>query len=278
MNIIKFIESFTDDSLLQKGSRRESLSQFGNLGKKTALAAIPGGLISLLVIPQKSSAAIALSPFNDSTPLESLQLALMLEHLDSTFYQMGLDQNGLIPQGRDRTVFEKIVQNENAHKAAVIQGIQSLGGTPVMNQQFDFTAGGMFDPFNNYDQFLILAQSFEDTGVRAYKGQAHNLMSNPDLLKTSLQIHSAEARQASEVRRLRGEKGWITGSFRGTNVPDANQPVYNGEELTMQMNFNTSTVNNGSAGPQIPATSGTEAFDEPLTRQQVLAIANMFIE
>ena len=279
MNIIKFIESFTDDQLFQQtGSRRESLTQFGTIGKKAALAAVPGGLLSLFLIPQKGAAKTTLSPLSDSTPLQTLQLALMLEHLDSTFYQMGLDTNGLIPAGRDRTVFTKIVQNENAHKAALAQGIQSLGGTPVMNQQFDFTAGGLLNPFGNYDQFLALAQSFEDTGVRAYKGQAHNLMGNPDLLQTALQIHSAESRQASEVRRLRGEKGWITANLRGNNMPEMTQPVYNGEELAMQMGFNTATVNNGSAGPAIPATAGTQSFDEPLSRPQIEAIAGMFIQ
>jgi hypothetical protein len=52
-----------------------------------------------------------------------------------------------------------------------------------------------------YAQFLALAQAFEDTGVRAYKGQAANLIST-DLLTAALQIH-VEARHASEVRRLR---------------------------------------------------------------------------
>jgi hypothetical protein len=42
---------------------------------------------------------------------------------------------------------------------------------------FDFTVGGAFDPFNNYTQFLAFFQAFEDTGVRAYKGQATNLIS-----------------------------------------------------------------------------------------------------
>ncbi|HEU0136890.1 MAG TPA: ferritin-like domain-containing protein [Flavobacterium sp.] len=279
MSIIKFIESFTDESLLQSTvSRRNSLSHFTNIGKKGALAAIPGGLLTLLLAPQKGSAT-TLSPLDDSTPIQALQLALTLEYLDSEFYQMGLDTNNLIPTGRDRDVFSKIVQNENAHKATLIA---ALGGEGSANfippPTFDYTANGLFDPFNNYDQFLALAQAFEDTGVRAYKGQAHNLMSNPDLLQTALQIHSAESRQASEVRRLRGEKGWITGNQRGTGVDAAMQPVYNGEELTMQRGFNTATVNNGTMGPAISSNAGSESFDEPLTRSQVMAIANMFIE
>jgi hypothetical protein len=278
MSIIKFIESFTDESLMHNTvSRRNSLSHFTNIGKKGALAAIPGGLLTLLLMPQKGKAT-TFAPVDDSTITQALQLALTLEYLDSEFYQMGLDTN-LIPQGRDRDAFTKIVLNENEHKATLIA---ALGGNSSPNfiapPNFDYTAGGLFDPFNNYDQFLAMAQAFEDTGVRAYKGQAHNLMSNPDLLQTALQIHSAESRQASEVRRLRGEKGWITGNQRGTNVDVALQPVYNGEEMTTQRGFNTSTVNNGSLGPAIPSTAGSESFDEPLTRAQVMAIANMFIE
>ena len=47
------------------------------------------------------------------------------------------------------------------------------------------------------------------------------------ILTTALQIHSVEARHASEVRRLRGQKGWITGNQ--TDVPQL-QPVYAGED------------------------------------------------
>ncbi|MCY1220233.1 Ferritin-like domain protein [compost metagenome] len=122
-----------------------------------------------------------------------------------------------------------------------------------------------------------MAQAFEDTGVRAYKGQAANLISTPDLLTAALQIHSVEARHASEVRRLRGLKGWITGNQRGTGMPSATQAVYDGEENVMQAGFNTSTVSNGSLGPAIPGTAGSESYDEPLTTQQSVNIANLFI-
>ncbi|HEX8561845.1 MAG TPA: ferritin-like domain-containing protein [Flavobacterium sp.] len=281
MNIIKFIESFTDDALLQQPtSRRGSLTQFGDLGKKAALAAVPGGLLALMLAPQKSSANVLLPDPTTEGPVSALQLGLMLEYLDSTFYQMGLDSAGLIPAGRDRTVFERIVLNENAHKASLIA---ALGGTGSPNYfappEFDFTANGLFpDPFNNYDIFLTLSQAFEDTGVRAYKGQAPNLMSTPDLLTTALQIHSAESRQAAMVRMLRMEKGWITGSQMDAGMNASLQPVYAGEGNTTQMGINISNLNNGSQGPALSANAATQAFDEPLTRPQVLAIADPFVE
>jgi hypothetical protein len=277
MNIIKFIESFTDDNVLrQTASRRQSIDHLGTIGKKSIFAALPTGLLTLLLVPGKSQAATTLTTTADTnSPTEALRLALLLEYLDSEFYQTGLDTNGLIPEGRDRQSFTKIVNNEYGHINTLVQ---ALGGANSPNYfekpEFDYTAGGLFDPFNNYDQFLSLSQSFEDTGVRAYKGQSPNLMSQPDLLQAALQIHATESRQAAEIRRLRGVKGWIQGNNRDGLPPQA-QPVYNGEEMTSQAGVNTSQINN-SGGPSIPSLAGTEAFDEPLTREQVLGIARMF--
>ena len=105
--------------------------------------------------------------------------------------------------------------------------------------------------------------------MRAYKGQAGNLISTPDLLTAALQIHSVEARHASEVRRLRGLKGWITGNERGAGMPTETQPVYNGEELTTQAGYNTAAL--------FGAAAGSESYDEPLTTAQTVTIANLFI-
>ncbi|MES2543748.1 MAG: ferritin-like domain-containing protein [Bacteroidota bacterium] len=261
MNIIKFIESFTNEGLAQnKTSRRESLGQFGNLGKNLALASIPFGLSALT----GSAYAADITP-TPATPVGALQLALTLEYLEKEYYNLGL-ASGVIPTGgRDEKVFMQIAAHENDHVDFLIAG---LGTNVVSKPTFDFTAGGLFNPFNDYQQFLALAQAFEDTGVRAYKGQAGNLISTPDLLTAALQIHSVEARHASEVRRLRGEKGWIVGNSRGS-LPSQAQGTYDGEENTTQAGYNTTTL--------FGVNPGTEAFDEPLTTEQVVTIANLFI-
>lgn len=269
MNIIKFIESFTDDKLYTgKGSRRESLTQFGKIGSNAAKAAIPLGLGSML-FSQKSNAATAAML---ETPTEALQLALTLEYLEDDFYQMALDTNGLIPQS-DRAVFEQISQHEAAHVAYLAS---ALDADAPAKPTFDFTAGGAFDPFNDYPTFLALSQAFEDTGVRAYKGQAGSLMSMPDLLTVALQIHSVEARHASQVRRLRTKlgldniKGWIEGNDRGT-LPAPTQTIYDGEQETVQLGFNTAAVEG------IPTGAGSESFDEPITGAKATDIAGLFI-
>ncbi len=184
-----------------------------------------------------------------------LNFALTLEYLEDEFYQLGVAAGGLIPEG-DLPVFQQISKHETAH-VALLEGV--LGANAVDKPTFDFTAGGAFDPFNDYPTFQALSQGFEDTGVRAYKGQAAALMSDNTILTTALRIHSVEARHASEVRRLRGQKGWITGNQ--TDVP-ALQAVYDGEQTA-----------NGTA----TSAEAAEAFDEPLTMDQVNAIAGLFI-
>lgn len=277
MNLLKFIETFTDDQLMNsKGDRRASFNNFGTLGKGIALASIPFGL-STFSSGKAYAADINPTP---NTPIGALQLALVLEYLEKEFYNMGL-ASGVIPlsenAGRDRKVFEQIAKHENSHVDFLIAG---LGGTASANfvpkPTFDFTVGGAFPTFTDYPTFLALAQAFEDTGVRAYKGQAANLISKPDLLTAALQIHSVEARHASEVRRLRGQKGWIVGSDRG-GLPVQAQAVYDGEQNAMQAGFNTASVSNGSMGPAIPAAAGPESYDEPLTTVQSVNIANLFI-
>jgi len=115
---------------------------------------------------------------------------------------------------------------------------------------------------------LILAQAFEDTGVRAYKGQAGNVMSNKTVLQAALQIHSVEARHASQVRRMRANKGWIE-LANGGNMPAATNAVYAGEDVTLQAGFNTATA--------FGAAAGSAAYDEVLSGTDAAAIAGLFI-
>jgi hypothetical protein len=179
---------------------------------------------------------------------------------------MGLS-SGIVP-GSDMAVIAQISKHETSHVATLKTAISAAGGTPVMEPTFDFTAGGTFsDVFSNYATFLTLANAFEDTGVRAYKGQAPNLLGT-DLLTAALDIHSVEARHASEIRRLRGQKGWISGNMTA-GIPSA---VYTGEDNTTQGAVDVTTVTTVSAAYIM------ECFDEPLTMDQVLAIAGPFIK
>lgn len=206
-----------------------------------------------------------------------LNFALTLEYLEAEFYNTGVAKSGLIPAA-DRTIFTTIQSHENAH----VQYLRSaLGSAAVPKPTFDFTAGNgsgngpYADVFTNYETFKAVAQAFEDTGVRAYKGQAGALQPYPAVLTAALTIHSVEARHAAEVRRLRGNfsetspnEGWITRTM--TDIPGT-AAVYADEENVTQLGIDLTTITN------IGVDELTESFDEPRSRRAVLAIVDPFI-
>ncbi len=258
LNIIE--EAYSEEVIGKNFSRRETLTKGLGFGLKAALAMIPLGILD--AVGNKAKAG----PTN-SAIVTVLNFALTLEWLESTYYKMGLSANSLIPAA-DMVVFAQISKHETAHVALLQTTITSLGGTPVASPTFDFTAGGTYsDVFTNYQTFLALSNAFEDTGVRAYKGAAPSLLGAGAVLTAALDIHSVEARHASEVRRLRGLKGWISNA-EPNGLPPA---IYAGEDNTTQLNINVTTVTTA------PAISVTEAFDEPLAMSAVLAIAGPFI-
>lgn len=244
-------------SLDQLASRREALRSGGRLATLMALSTIPVALAAT------ARRAVAQSGLPDAV-VRVLNFALTLEYLEAAFYNRGL-RSGVIPAGKARRVFETISEHEDAHVAFLKRTLVNLA---VDRPEFDFTAGGALpNPFKHYEVFQILAQGFEDTGVRAYKGQARALKPYGAYLTAALTIHSVEARHASEVRRLRGETGWIPNGDPGAPAPI--RAVYDGEGRTDQLGIDVG----GFLGP----VNGTESFDEPLTRAEVLAIAGPFI-
>src|SRR5690606_2739644 len=251
------LDALDPELLAHTVSRRDAL---GNLGSSVAKVAIASAPLMLGVMAKSAFAQSGNIPQGIS---DVLNFALTLEYLEDEFYKAGLAASGLIP-GNARTVFQQIGKHETAH-VVLLESV--LGANAVAKPTFDFTAGGAFpDVFTNYQTFLALAQGFEDTGVRAYKGQAANLISDNGTLTVALQIHSVEARHAAQVRRMRNQKGWVTNA---TTDVAALAAVYAGDGETMQAGVNTATYVNAAAA--------SEAFDEPLTRDAVLAIAGMFI-
>ncbi|MBD2700876.1 ferritin-like domain-containing protein [Spirosoma sp. BT702] len=197
-----------------------------------------------------------------ATVVDVLNFALTLEYLEAEFYNRALSSS-LVMGNEGQMTFQQIALHENAHVALLRS---ALGGAAISKPNFDFTAKGSFpDVFSNYRTFLAVSQALEDTGVRAYKGQAGRLIPFPDVLKTALQIHSVEALHAAKVRYLNGNKGWITGN---TGFPGA---VYAGEDNTSQGGASVNGLGGIGFGP------ASEAYDEPLSKEAVLAIATPFL-
>lgn len=295
INIISEIEQNDPEIFERISSRRKAMKGFTDLAGKVAAVSVPFALGSMF-----KKAYAGGGPTDAITDV--LQFALTLEYLEAEYYNLALAAPGLTATltGAARTAIQNIADHENAHVTFLKNTLMALGTTPVAKPTFDFSAGsgpggpgvglgplsGSNSPFTNYAVFLAVAQTYEDTGVRAYKGQAGNLIPNNDVLQAALQIHSVEARHASHIRQMRKNTGlavpagvnvkpWITLNQSGIAAPfDAYvQASYNGEEVTTQATVNI--VNIG--GQNITAAAASEAFDEPLSKAEILAIVDPFI-
>lgn len=271
-HIIQQIEKTDPDFVERVDTRRSAMKEFAGIAGKLALAAVPLALGGMFKKAYGRQAGNSL--------FDILNYALTLEYLEAKFYQMGSASSGLIPSGAPTMAIQTIGAHETAHVNFLRTAITAAGGTPVSEPTFDFTAGGAFsNVFSSYATFLAVAQTFEDTGVRAYKGQAAqaSLMANNDVLTAALNIHSVEARHASHIRQMRKANGfgdvkpWITGKESGIGA--AVQASYDGEEITSQAGVEIVNIN----GQSISAAAASEAFDEPLSMQQVLDIVSPFI-
>lgn len=270
--VLSQIEPAVHDTL---HSRRNAIAK----GASTSAVVLAG--LRMASVPA-ALAAISTDVFGQGARLPTaiigvLNFALRLEYLESEFYNRGVAASGLIPAA-DRAIFTTIQSHENTH----VEYFRSLLGSSARPKPtFDYTAGsgsgaGPFaDVFTNYATFLAVAQAFEDTGVRAFKGQAPTLMPYKDVLQAALTVHSVEARHAAEVRRLRGNfmdmepnQGWITNAT--TDIPGT-AAVYAGDDNVIQLGIDVRTIT------PVAAKEITESFDEPLSMAAVLAIVTPFI-
>ena len=277
MNIISILEEIekVDAEVYERFSpRRAAMKQFYSFGSKVAIAAAPLALGSMFKKAYGQTSTVAVDAV--------LNFALTLEYLEYYFYQQGAAASGLVPAGTPAVAaINTIRDHELAHVNLLKGAITGLGKTPVSftASNFDYTAGGNFPTvFSDYPTFLAVAQVFEDTGVRAYKGQAGNLMATPSVLQTALQIHSVEARHASHIRQMRKTpagggvtalKPWITGA-NDSGVAAA-AASYAGEDNIIQGGVTITSLG-------VSANAATESFDEPLTMAQVNSIASLFIK
>lgn len=281
-HILEEIEKHDPEVYGRLDTRRSALREFGNWGKKIALTSVAVGMGSLF---KKAYGQTGMPSVFDV-----LNYALTLEYLEADFYAMAL-RTVKFPNARDLETFGIIADHEAKHVKFLQTAIQAAGGRAVNKPRFDFSGGvgsaagvgnGPFkNAFSDYGLLLAVAQVFEDTGVRAYKGQARNLVGKGDVLTAALNIHSVEARHAAHIRLMRrmaagntGVKPWITGSDPGLGAANALvQASYAGEDNTNQAGIEITNIN----GMAIEPNDASESFDEPLSMQQVLDIVKIFI-
>jgi beta-phosphoglucomutase-like phosphatase (HAD superfamily) len=249
-----------------------------------------------------------------------LDFALVLEIFESEFYKAVLGTSASTAQNDTfatvRAALAAIpgtvptLRQIQKHEASHVDTLLAAGATNDLKlgaSSFDFTgnrgatgAGPFAAAASDPQVLLLLAQGIEDTGVRAYKGQTANLVSDPANLEAAFRIHSVEGRHASRIRRIRRIYGGadttvrLSGTVRGGGSaaagagtqssavsamlekiygPGINTTTAPSESNTTQAGVDVLTLANGGLGSDAP----TEAFDEPLDRADVVAIVQPFL-
>ena len=249
MNIVKLLSDIeqVDPEFSDRYSfyNRRNLLKFSS---KLIAAGIPA------IVAGTLNKALAQTTTPSQAAINVANFALTLEYLEDDFYRTALSTAGLVPQ-TDTAVISQISKHETAHVALLKT---ALGAAALVKPTFKFPSG----TFTNYATFLATARQLEDTGVAAYKGQVGALINDKAILQVALQIHSVEARHASEIRRILGLKGWVVETTPNTSA------------TFMQGSVALKTLPNVTG---ISDDNFRGAFDEPLTSDQVAAIAKNFL-
>ena len=252
LNLISEIEKVDPEVYGRLDSRRRVFQHLSGLGGKLAAAAVP---LALGTIFNKAYAGAAST---QATIVEVLNFALALEHLEANFYNAAINATTSPQLSANNLRSLNLIKADESHHVDFLRTtILSLNATPVSPAvaDFDYTGaqGGIRNPLfanvlTNAGTLLDVAQALEDTGVRAYKGSATDLMTNKTILEAALNIHSVEARHASRLRTMRRggltpandrasfvapgpnpstlPKSWVSGTDGGGPVPAYTAPMY----------------------------------------------------
>jgi len=207
------------DARFKQVSRRSMLRTSAIGGTGIVAATMFGGrVLAQDSTPEDEMEMGEESPFEG--PVDVINYALTLEHIEATFYRDGLEMLGesaFTALGWQPSVFAKL-QEIGAHEAAHVETlgpvVESLGGMPVEEATYEF-------PYTDAASFIDFANTLEDVGVSAYQGAAQYLIGEPELLTAALTIHGVEARHAAYLAILNG----------GNPFPEAVNPTLTPAEV-----------------------------------------------
>jgi rubrerythrin len=171
-------------------------------------AAVGGGAVlsSGAIMGMLPDLAAAARP-SAKQDLAILKYALTLEYLESAFYKEAVASGALSGAAKDLAAL--VANHEAVHVKTLRSVLRKLGAKVPKSPTFDFQG-------TNRDQAKFVATSFvlENTGVRAYLGQAANLKSKA-LLVAAAEIVTIEARHASAFAILQNSAPFTNGAKGG---------------------------------------------------------------
>jgi rubrerythrin len=183
------LETVDVDGAIREAGEQVASDSRADFFRKAGLAA-GGAVMASSVFAGLPALASAAVPKGD---IAILQFALTLEYLEAAFYKEAVDNGKL--NGAALQFAQTVAKDEAAH----VTGLKrALGKHAQKSPKFDFQG-----TTNDQDTFLKTAYTLENTGVKAYLGQAGRIKT-PGILLTAASIVTVEARHSGAVGQLLG--------------------------------------------------------------------------
>ncbi len=182
------IEDLDRDGAIRETAENAGVSRAAFFGKAGAFF---GGATLLAAWPTASALAAGGVSKSD---VAILNYALTLEYLEAAFYKEAVAKGAL--SGETKKFASVVAQHEAAHVAALKK---ALGSGAVKKPSFDFK--GTTASQSTFQQTALV---LEDTGVKAYLGQAGNIKAKP-VLMAAASILPVEARHAAWIAEIIGK-------------------------------------------------------------------------
>ncbi len=210
------MHSINLDEVDRDGAIREMAEEAGvdsRLGflKKAGLAGgafMGGGAVLAALSPAAMAAALSGGRPPASTfgtgDVAILRFALTLEYLERGFYEEATSKH---IAGSDKKLSQFLKTVTHDEKAHVTFLKKALGKKALAEPSFDFKSG-----LTSAKVFADTAYVLENTGVKAYLGQAGNIKT-PAYLLAAASIVTIEARHAGAIGLYLGEKINANGAF-----------------------------------------------------------------
>jgi rubrerythrin len=208
----------TDGALRQAAEDVAGDSRLGFL-KKAGLAGgavMGGGAVLAALAPSAMAAALAGGKVPSSVfgkgDLAILRFALTLEYLERGYYEEATSKNITSGDAPLTSFLKTVTADEKAHVAFLSK---ALGKEALKEPKFNFSPG-----LTSKSTFAATAYALENTGVKAYLGQAGNIKT-PAYLVAAASIVTIEARHAGAIAQyLQSPKNPIAanGAFDPTNT------------------------------------------------------------
>ncbi len=182
---VSHLAAFDTDGALRESAERVNHATRKGFLRGSGLLVAGGALYGMF-----PGSAMAATPKGD---VAILNYALTLEYLESAFYDEANQKANLTGEYMR---FGKLVASHEATHVTALK--KALGSAAVKKPNFDFQGAT-----SSQSTFAATAIVLEDTGVKAYQGQAPNIKT-PAILTAAISIHPVEARHAAWIRNIVG--------------------------------------------------------------------------